>query len=118
MSLIALIYWADVVNVLGILLFFFGMIGMLFGFIISSENASRGEEIGRGRLIAIAGLLSVLLSAFLPSKKTLYAMAAIKFGEQVIETPQAQELGNKVFKLLNQKLDEALPKENDKGNDE
>lgn len=47
-----------------------------------------------------------ILSIFMPSKDTVYLMAASEIGEDIIKSPEM----NKILQLINEKLDEQLAK--------
>lgn len=54
-------------------------------------------------------VLTIVLALFLtvlPDEKTAYTMAGAYAVQRVAETDQAKELGQKVFKVLNSKLDQ------------
>lgn len=56
----------------------------------------------------VSGLVLCLLSLLIPESTTVYLIASSEFGEQVVDTPQAQELFDNIFELLQAKLQEAL----------
>lgn len=53
-------------------------------------------------------LFFVALSIFIPSKKTMYAMAAAYYGEQAVKSETFQRLNGKAMQLLEVKIDELL----------
>jgi beta-lactamase regulating signal transducer with metallopeptidase domain len=47
----------------------------------------------------------LLLWVLLPSEKTSYTMAGAYVAQKVVEDPRSAEIGNKVVKIINQRLD-------------
>jgi hypothetical protein len=59
-------------------------------------------------LFAAVGIFSVFVGVLIPSKQTIYMMAAAKVGQDIVASPETKEIGGKVLQLINQKLDEQL----------
>lgn len=53
-------------------------------------------------------VLCALLSTLIPSQETIYLIAASEIGEQVVETPEAQETFDRLQRLVDQELDRLL----------
>lgn len=122
-SLSWLLYWADTLPGLatGIAfvfsLLFLGMVLLFVGrLVVASETSEYGKE-GREVFLKVTtftpylmafSLFMALCTNFVPSKNTIYMIAASEAGERALQTP---EFG-KLRKLINQTLDEQLkPKE-------
>jgi hypothetical protein len=56
-------------------------------------------------------ILFSFVGIVIPQSKTVYMMAAAKVGQDVATSPEAKEIGGKLMKLLNEKLDEQLKTE-------
>lgn len=110
MSLITIIYLGDVVENLSTVSFLFAIAITVFVFIMTMAYMDGAKEIGpKHVLIGMTISLFLWMSySFLPTKQTLYTIAAVRYGEQVLTTPEAKEIGGKVYNILNQKLDEIL----------
>lgn len=52
----------------------------------------------------VAGTFALIL----PSERTMYMMAAGYFGQTIVQSEQASEVGNKMMKIINGKLDEYI----------
>lgn len=52
----------------------------------------------------------VLAALLTPSETTLYKMAAAHYVQKVVESPNTVEISDKLYRLLNDKLDEQLKK--------
>lgn len=50
----------------------------------------------------------IFLQIFIPSSKTVYMMVATKVGADIVKSPETKEISEKVLKLVNKKLDDAL----------
>ena len=70
-----------------------------------------------GKQIKNIWLLSVIVGSvilLIPSKTTLYTMAGVYAGQQIIESEKVNSLLDKTYILIEQKLNEVI--ENDKSN--
>ncbi len=109
MSLELLIYLAGFTEKLGCLFFFSGVL-LLVGF--SLTLIAKSEDVFKTFRLTIACLvlsfLSFLAVVLLPSEKTIYSIAAIKMGKEISKNEKVIETSDKIYKLLNQKLDEVL----------
>ena len=56
----------------------------------------------------ISAILFISAAIFIPTKQTIYMMAAAKVGQDIVEAPATKEISSKVLQLINQKLDEQL----------
>lgn len=111
MTIITLIYLADIVKGLSIVCALAGifLLVCLLIRIIAYIDLNRGSL----KNIVITGgaaLLSLFLAVLIPSKDAIYLMASVTLGKEVVEQPQVKELGSKVLTILNQKLDEMAKK--------
>jgi len=108
-SLSWLLYIAGVVGNLGGVLIFFTIVLSLVSLVIAIVYCDDYTE-GRAKGFKIAGLMAggavfcIFLAAFVPSKETVYAIAASEMGEEVLKTPTAQ----KAFKALDVWLDKQI----------
>jgi hypothetical protein len=70
---------------------------------------ARLQSVRRGlKWTTIILALAVVLHLFIPSTKIAWIMAGAYAAQQVIEDPRAGEIGNKVFALINQQLDQLI----------
>lgn len=113
MSIVAMLYLADFVYNLSMMLVLFAIVGVTFFGLSTIHNASVDETnpiSPNGKKAAILAAISLGLCTFIPSKQTIYMMAATSYTQELAANPKVTEMGDKVYKLLNEKLDEALEK--------
>lgn len=82
----------------------------------SEEEVERKYEIRKTiwkciKVVAIVFPILVLIKTLLPSKETMYMMAASELGETVVTSPDAVQVYDKVKKIINQELDDLVKKE-------
>jgi hypothetical protein len=110
MSLIFLIYFAEFADKLSeaaaVTCWLF-IAGTLIYWGIVSEGKAKMWTIAK---CFIFSMLIWSIVVITPTSKTIYTMAAIKYGQEAIERPEVKILGDKVYKILNQKLDEMVDK--------
>ena len=106
MDLVTIIYLGDIVKGLKALCLMAAIPSILAAVVFFIEE-ERKISIRLGAFSALAWFMFIVI----PSKETIYTIAAVKYGEQVLKTSEAKEVGEKVYKILNQKLDEALKDE-------
>lgn len=95
-----LIFAADIVGPLKIVLLIVGIATVFILLIIAAieENSTYIKYL-------LAPFIVILIGLLIPSKQAIYLIAASEFGEDVLETKTA----DKVFKIVDQYLDEQLP---------
>jgi hypothetical protein len=114
MSAMWIIYLADVVGGLSTLIIFCGIfllmaIFPLFMFMVEIMDKDAERTTKKIMLLfAAVGIFSVFVGVLIPSKQTIYMMAAAKVGQDIVASPETKEIGGKVLQLINQKLDEQL----------
>jgi len=84
------------------LLMTIGFAVILFGCIIKEEVIPHIKK-----LVVIAGVIG-LLAALIPDKNTVYLMAAAEVGKDVASNPKVSTTMDKLFKVIDSKLDEQL----------
>lgn len=115
MSAIWIIYLADVVGGLQVMCGFLAG-GCAFFFLINwiAQGPFYPEDwkkvISAAKIIGPIVTLLAFIALLIPSKQTIYMMAAAKVGEEIVQAPETKEIGSKVLKLINEKLDEQLEK--------
>lgn len=111
MNLALLFYIADVVNKLQVLSSVIASIIVVICFLIALYATIEGEW---GKLfpkfkpLCIAAGVLWAVFAILPSKSTMYTMAAAYGVQTAAENPNVQRLAGKSLQLLEDKLDEYL----------
>ena len=80
-------------------------IGFAFGATLLKANNHKTEWVKRG---FTCSLICLAIWAFIPPQKDFALIIAGAAAYKVLTTPEAQELGGKGLKLLNQKLDKYL----------
>jgi hypothetical protein len=115
-TLSILLYSADVVFTLNKLLwiilgvvFVITLFGTRYYFDQVNSREDTDDElksIKKGGLISFKVILvSVFLLVFIPSKNTIYLIAASEVGEEVVESPVTQRLAIKIEKYLDNVLE-------------
>ena len=113
MSLMWLVYFAEIVENLSVFLISTGLVGLficLIVLIIHNVEFHKSEDtkkVNKISMFAVPFLLFLLLiAALLPSEKTIYLMAAAYGTEQVIKNERVQTIGNDVLDVIEIKLKE------------
>lgn len=119
-SLSWLLYWADVCGAIGGSVGFFAvLLSFLLIFLIISHCvlracAAQGYPAAQSALVATGTGLKIgvplvaalgLVAIFVPSRETIYAIAASEMGEEVLKAPEA----SKARQALNAWLDKQIP---------
>ena len=107
MSLVWLIYLADVCDIFKTIFIIsafalLGISGMAFLGAYGNNELTKYIKIFKtmGIIICTCAIVSILT----PSKDTIYMMIGVNYAEQLSKS----EIGNKVYQLLDSKLDEAI----------
>lgn len=111
MSIVWLIYLGDIVKSITIFTFFLAAATGIFTAAIACAMIE--GQIKTRLALSISSALFLFFSSvaiFTPSKESIYMMAAAAYGQELAAKPEVQDVGNKVLKILNNKLDEMLPK--------
>jgi predicted membrane protein len=116
MSLELLIYLADISDkfhhaglVLALMIFIMGFVTTAILDVILTD-----KKLIIVPIVTIFLVLStIILTILTPSKETIYTIAAVKLGKEVSKNEKVLETTDKLYKILNSKLDEML-KENSK----
>lgn len=105
-----LLYLADVVGSLGKLmstggfgLFVFALIAAFISTVSEYEGPFQKPAVWKPKIMIIGSIL-LLVSGFIPSSNTVYAIAASEMGEQALNTTTA----TKTFKALDAWLDKQI----------
>ena len=111
MDLITVIYLADVVNSVSFLL---AMIAT-FSFIISCVVGlyilnGDGESPKRYFVTLIFSIVVSFITIAIPSKQAIYMMAGAKVVQDISKDPRTQNTLDKIYKIIDNKLDEQLNK--------
>lgn len=118
-----LMWWLYLVNTVENLHWFFFLITIIslvifVGTLIGGTEASNGFPwkawrrwfYGSGALCAIAMFLSIIT----PSEKTMYLMLGSEAAQEIANNPAVKEVGGRLLKVVNKKLDELMPDEEKK----
>jgi hypothetical protein len=108
-SLSWMIYLASVVDNIGVIfgiMLVVGGLGLIFTTIpFLADHDEYGERLRRPLRNGIVAWIAVaLLGSFLPSKETIYAIAASEYGEDILNS----ETGGKAVQALNAWLDRQI----------
>lgn len=128
-SLSWMIYLAEVVNSLNIVLmvaFWLSLVGGILLYLIGisaggewlSDSAQHkvNKKVARetyrllGKRCLIGTAIVAPLAIITPSSQTIYMISASQAGETIIKTPEAQEVFNDLKTIIKSKLKEQLPK--------
>jgi len=104
------LYLAEVLNSLGVAAIFMGFLISSFGTLgaVFVYQDTSGRTKWPLYLTLTLGPLLIFFSTLLPSKSTMYAIAASELGEQAMES----RMGNKAMQAIEAWIDSQLPKPN------
>lgn len=108
MSPMTILYFADIATGLSVFLLTSGVVLLLFGFFVFIETDKFALK--AKVLFIFVPIISIFIGILIPGKNTIYMMFSVDALQQVAATPEAKEIGSKILKLANQKLDEAISK--------
>lgn len=110
MSLATIFYFAGISETLQNVLGITCGIG-LFYFVFHTMVASDSSSVKKPKKAFLYVFIACgFIAAFIPSKNTIYMMFGASVAESVVKDERTKEIGEKLLKLANQKLDEALEK--------
>jgi hypothetical protein len=112
-----LLYFADVVGNLKVV-FGLSMVAMIVSSVVlfvtgqaekdfSNDVEARDSRWKSGRKTALIAFGLALLLAVMPSRLTIYGIAASEYGELVLNTPEARKLGDLIYQRLLEELQSA-----------
>lgn len=111
MSAMWILYFAEVSGGLKVFFAIAAAIIGIVGFIAAVAAFETGDRDVADRALKVgAPLVSFLIvaSVLIPSKQTVYMMAAAKVSQDIIESPDAKLIGDKLLKIINKELDELV----------
>lgn len=110
MSTSLLIYFASVADGFRDALFVAGLFlaVALLGLMIIYLDTGEPDFKKYPKWLAIALVFTSTTRAVIPDKTTVYLMASANVAEGILNYPETKELGEKIIKILNQKLDVEL----------
>lgn len=114
MSLVMLLYIANIADGVKGFLCCIGGVATLFGFV--GTMILFFEQDGKFKhtlCLSLVGLTMCFTAIFIPNEKTIYVMAAASYGKELSEKPEVKQIGNKILDLINDKLD-SLEEKTDK----
>lgn len=123
MSLTLMIYLAGVVENISWVLFaiLFGLsVAIFVTFLMWTFNAGDGYDSNitlrqtglKGLKISVASFVILsTITSFIPTKQTMWLMAGAYYGEKAIESEEFKRINEKVFKLIDKKLEELVGEE-------
>lgn len=97
----------DRLSILTILVAIIGLISVIIGIIYIVEEKDVALNVypilkKLALMTCVAGILTVII----PNEKTMYLMMASSVTKEIAENPKFQEVGNRLYNIVNQKLDE------------
>ena len=110
MSIMWLVYFAGIVEGLSIMLLLLSIIGLWASIMWIVFYSTNGTKLKPSKLLIACSIFGMFLSVALPSEKTLYTMAGVYVGEKIVTSDHGKEIGDKITKLIHQKLDNELRK--------
>lgn len=110
MDLITVIYLADVVNNVVFLLSMLTMFSFLVACVVCLHTLHEGGSLKNAFALFIFSITISLISAIIPSKQAIYMMAGAKVVQDISKDPRTQNTLDKIYKIIDNKLDEQLNK--------
>lgn len=92
------------------------IVGCFLGYMMANDFMGYDKKLAEGsgerlttrlKLASKLMALPVIIVIFLPSQNTILTMAGAKVAQDIIESPETKEIGSKILKVINSKLDEA-----------
>lgn len=109
MSLELLIYLADVSENVGTLALVFAVICTFASVALFGATMDETIKTWKYFLWSFTATFFLCLTFLVaPTKETIYSIAAIKMGREISKNEKVLETSDKIYKILNQKLDEIL----------
>jgi hypothetical protein len=112
-----LIYLASVVGEFKFLSGMATFLGIAASFVlfVGSSSELAGDEVCAARFRRATKLLKIsiataVLASVLPASSTIYLMAGAKVSQDILAAPETKEIGGKILRILNEKLDEQIMK--------
>lgn len=78
------------------------------GQVKSSVARARGLMVKIFKISATVLILSLLIRIMIPSERTAYTMVGAYAAQKIAQDPKTVQVGEKVYTLINQKLDEFI----------
>ena len=108
MSLLTLIYLAEVVGKINVITFVMvisvPIVLMLYHMFV--ENRFGNDDDKRYyKHIIVTGLAALIIAVLTPSERTVYLMAGSKYAEEIAASPAAKQVYDKVHNIIMDKLD-------------
>ena len=113
MSIVLLVYLAGLVEPLSWLLFCGGLIG-IGTYCVGCSNRNFMDSCKNPKKIISSLVLVVLIGVAIPTEKTLYLMAGASIAQDIANSPKTAATLDKVYKIVDKKLDEQLSEGIDK----
>lgn len=110
MSLALFVYLAAVLPKVGAVLFFICAILMVVLLIAKGVCHVEDANFTANKLL-VAAVFGLFFSLIIPSEKTMYMIGGANIVQSVAESPEVQKINTKVFKIINDKLDEFAKEE-------
>ena len=117
MSIALMVYLAGIAGSVSMTLFGMGLVSLIiyaFGGGIAISEGVKFERLHPKKTIS-AILTCLLIPTLIPPEKTIYMMAGASIAQDIASNPKTIATMDKVYKLIDSKLDEqlkAIPKEN------
>lgn len=115
MELALFIYIAETIGKVGGAMLAFASMSVVVA--IVSQLIYRSDDCEEAKkwskISTIFALVFYTAWTILPTEKTLYVMAGAYTAQKIAENPKAQQISDKVFKIIDQKLDELVKTTND-----
>lgn len=113
MSLMTMIYLADISASLSMLLFLFGFLCFILGcMLIFAYYEPYGRKPNLFTLFFVPSISLVLISTsvLFPSKDGFYKLAAVQVGQNIMNNPKVDEVTEKLYNIISAELDGMQPK--------
>lgn len=108
MALLLFVYFAQIVDriIIGAELSLIFLTAILVGVSIF-KFAGGFDELNQNfslRPLFITWIIVVLVAAFTPNSKTLYILAGVKYGQEIMQNENVQEISKDVLKIIELKI--------------
>jgi len=114
MSIVWIVYFAGIANKFSTMIGVIGCILLLASSVLLASQYIDEKKTKWGATSSLA-ITCFILSALIPSERTIYMMCGASIAQDIANNPKTIATMDKVYKLIDSKLDEQLKSVNKEG---
>ena len=113
MSIVWMVYFAGVANSLVTLFIWTGLMSLVLLAACALHSIERSIQI-KWKMLTAFVFINFSMAALIPTEKTIYMMAGASIAQDIANNPKTIATMDKVYKLIDSKLDEQIKSLTDK----